>query len=361
MLSYCTNVHPAEDLDGVRAQLAEHAAPIRKKLDVDVLGVGLWLAADVAEQLSADPGAVRGLKSELDGLGLAAVTFNAFPHRGFHDPVVKHRVYEPRWTEPQRLHHTLRCAEILAALLPEGGRGSISTLPLGWRTPWTTRDEDAARRNLDRAAAGLRELEDRTGRRVRLAVEPEPGCRLDTVADALAWLPGCDTDYIGLCLDTCHLAVSFADPAATVRAITGSGVDVVKVQASAALHVDDPAAARGELARYAEPRYLHQVRERTAEGVRCCDDLPQAFDELPGTGPWRVHFHVPVHWAAEGPVRPTTDVLRDALAALADPLPDVEVETYTWNVLPEPPEDLADGIAAELRFTRRLLDERSTR
>lgn len=361
MLSYCTNVHPAEDLDGVRAQLAEHAAPVRTRLGVDTLGVGLWLAADVAEQLSADAGAMRGLKSELDRHGLAAVTLNAFPQRGFHAPVVKHRVYEPRWTDPQRVHYTLRCAEILAELLPEGGRGSISTLPLGWRTPWTARDEDAARRHLDLVAAELRLLEDRTGRRVRLAVEPEPGCLLDSVADALAWLPGCDTDRIGLCLDTCHLAVSFAEPAATVRAIADSGVDVVKVQASAALHVDDPVAAHDELARYAEPRYLHQVRERTGDGIRSCDDLPQAFGELPGTGPWRVHFHVPVHWAAEGPVRPTTDVLRDALAALPEPLPDIEVETYTWTVLPEPPEDLADGIAAELAFTQRLLDERRTR
>ncbi|GAA3359679.1 metabolite traffic protein EboE [Saccharopolyspora gregorii] len=358
MLSYCTNVHPAEDLDGVRAQLAEHAEPVREALGADVLGVGLWLAADLAERLAADPAALGALRSELDGRGLAVRTLNAFPHRGFHQPVVKHRVYEPSWTTPERLRYTLHCADVLAALLPEGGRGSISTLPLGWRTPWTGHDEDAARRNLNRAARGLSRLAERTGRRIRLAVEPEPGCRLDTVADALAWLPGCDTDHIGLCLDTCHLAVSFADPAETVRAIAAGGVDVVKVQASAALHVEDPAAARAELARYAEPRYLHQVRERGPDGIRRCDDLPRAFDELPGDGPWRVHFHVPVHWRSDGPVRPTTGVLRDVLTALPGPLPDVEVETYTWTVLPEPPTDLAAGIAAELAFTQRLIDDR---
>ncbi|WP_243794738.1 metabolite traffic protein EboE [Saccharopolyspora gloriosae] len=361
MLSYCTNVHPAENLDGVCAQLAGHAASVRERLGIDTLGVGLWLAADLAERLAADAEALRRLKSELDRHGLVTVTLNAFPYRGFHDPVVKHRVYEPRWTSPQRVHYTLRCAEVLAGLLPEGGRGSISTLPLGWRAPWSVRDESTARRHLDRVAAELRLLEQRTGRKVRLAVEPEPGCLLDTVADALSWLPGCDTDYIGLCLDTCHLAVSFADPAATVRTIAASGVDIVKVQASAALHADDPGAVRDELARYAEPRYLHQVREHCSDGIRSCDDLPRAFDELPGVGPWRVHFHVPVHWATEGPVRPTTGVLRETLAALADPLPDIEVETYTWTVLPEPPESLADGIAAELSFTQRLLDERGTR
>ncbi|MCI2416913.1 metabolite traffic protein EboE [Saccharopolyspora sp. K220] len=356
MLSYCTNVHPAEDLAGVCAQLARYAAPARVELGVDTLGVGLWLAADLAEQLATDHAALRRLRSELDAHGLAAVTLNAFPYRGFHDPVVKHRVYEPRWTEPDRLRYTLHCAEVLAELLPEGGRGSISTLPLGWREPWSAHDEAAARRHLDEAAAQLRTLAGRTGRRIRLAIEPEPGCLLDNVADALGWLPGCDTDHIGLCLDTCHLAVSFADPTATVRAIADSGIDIVKVQASAALHVDDPVAARAELARYAEPRYLHQVRERAADGIRSADDLPQAFDQLPGTGPWRVHFHVPVHWAADSALRPTTDVLRDVVAALLDPRPDIEVETYTWNVLPEQPDDLADGIAAELAFTQRLLD-----
>ena len=135
--SYCTNVHPAEDLDGVLAQLAEHAEPVRERLGAEVLGVGLWLAADLAEHLAADAAARAALKSELDGRGLAVRTLNAFPHRGFHRPVVKHRVYEPTWAEPERLRYTLHCAEVLAALLPEGGRGGISTLPLGWRTPWT--------------------------------------------------------------------------------------------------------------------------------------------------------------------------------------------------------------------------------
>lgn len=361
MLSYCTNVHPAEDLAGVRAQLARYAAPARDELGLDVLGVGLWLAADLAEQLATDPAALEVLKSELDARGLAAVTLNAFPYRGFHDPVVKHRVYQPRWTEPDRLRYTLHCADVLAALLPEGGRGSISTLPLGWRQPWSARDDAAARRHLDEAAAQLRTLQERTGRVIRLAVEPEPGCLLDSVADALEWLPGCDTDHIGLCLDTCHLAVSFADPAATMRAIADSGVAVVKVQASAALHIDDPVGAREELARYAEPRYLHQVRERTPDGVLSCDDLPQAFEQLPGTGPWRVHFHVPLHWSTGAALRPTTDVLREVLGALPDPRPDIEVETYTWSVLPEQPVDLAAGIAAELSFTQRLLNAAEVR
>ncbi|MFC7339845.1 metabolite traffic protein EboE [Saccharopolyspora griseoalba] len=360
MLCYCTNVHPAEDLDGVCAQLTEHAASVRARLGADELGVGLWLAADLVAQLCADPAALGRLRLTLDDNGLVVETLNAFPYRGFHDAVVKRRVYQPRWCDPERLRYTAQCAEVLAALLPEGVDGSISTLPLGWREPWTRDDEAAARHNLDRLATALSELELRTGRRVRAAVEPEPGCLLDDVDDALRWLRGTDGTYLGLCLDTCHLAVSFADPAAAVRDIEAAGVDVVKVQASAALHADDPAAARAELARYAEPRYLHQVRELAADGVLRCDDLDEAFRRLPAAGPWRVHFHVPLHWTGTA-LRPTTDVLRRTLQALPDPLPTVEVETYTWSVLADPPDDLAAGIAAELDFTRELLDQRSAR
>ncbi|WP_345361697.1 metabolite traffic protein EboE [Saccharopolyspora cebuensis] len=358
MLSYCTNVHPAEDLDGVCAQLARYAGPVRAALGEQEIGAGLWLAADLAARLVAVPAALHRLKSEVADRGLRVVTLNAFPHHGFHDPVVKHRVYRPSWADPERLRYTLDCAEVLAALLPDGGSGSISTLPLGWREPWGAAEEGVARRRFDELAAGLRALEERTGKRIRVGIEPEPGCLLDTAADAVAWLRGCDPSYLGLCLDTCHLAVSFADPVGTVREIRAAGLEVVKVQASAALHVDDPVAARAELARYAEPRYLHQVRERAPEGVRACDDLPEAWDELPGGGPWRVHFHVPLHWRATGALRPTTDVLRAALGALPDPLPPIEVETYTWSVLPDPPDDLVDGIAAELAFTRELLDAR---
>ncbi|CAM02275.1 xylose isomerase-like TIM barrel protein [Saccharopolyspora erythraea NRRL 2338] len=361
MISYCTNVHPAEDLDGIRAQLARYAEPVRRRLGAGTLGVGLWLAAEVAAHLARDQAELARLRAELDDRGLAVRTLNAFPYRGFHDPVVKHRVYRPRWTEAGRLAYTLDCAEVLAGLLPDGAGGSISTLPLGWREPWSDTDDTAARHHLDRLATGLRRLEQRSGRRVRVAVEPEPGCVLDTVADALGWLKGTDPDYLGLCLDTCHLAVSFADAAETVRAIRAASVDIVKIQASAALHVDDPGdrQVRAELARYAEPRYLHQVRERAADGaLTAADDLPEALAELPGDGPWRVHFHVPVHWEARGALRPTTDVLRTVLAEVEGPLPHVEVETYTWTVLPGPPADLAEGIAAELAFTQDLIDQR---
>ena len=144
-LAYGTNVHPAEDLPGILGQLDRFAVPVRAQLDTDVLGLGLWLAAPVATELAADPAARRTLRAELTHRGLEVVTLNGFPYQAFHAPVVKHAVYRPDWADPARLRYTLDLALVLADLLPDGAeRGSISTLPFGWRTDWTgERDEIA--------------------------------------------------------------------------------------------------------------------------------------------------------------------------------------------------------------------------
>ena len=53
LLSYCTNVHPSEDLDGVIDQLARYAGPVREAAGLDTLGVGLWLPAELAHRLDS--------------------------------------------------------------------------------------------------------------------------------------------------------------------------------------------------------------------------------------------------------------------------------------------------------------------
>ncbi|MPY99255.1 MAG: metabolite traffic protein EboE [Actinophytocola sp.] len=382
MLSYCTNVHPAENLDGILAQFDTYAVPVRTALGWDRLGVGLWLPAKVAAGLAADAASRRKLVTELTARGLAVETLNAFPYRDFHGAVVKHGVYQPRWSHADRLRYTLDCVTVLADLLPpDASHGSISTLPLGWRTPWGPADDLRARAAFEEVTQALRTTYDQRGKPIKLAVEPEPGCVLDTVDDAVGWLSGqVDPAFVGLCLDTCHLAVSFADPAAAVSRIYRSGLSVVKIQASAALHVQRPDSerARAALARFAEPRYLHQVRERSPTGqVLAADDLPQGLTDLPADGPWRVHFHVPLHWGStSGPdalghgLTGTSNVVSDCLTAVArevrspQDFPHIEVETYTWNVLPRDGarrerHELITGIAEELRWTRDRLTEQS--
>jgi sugar phosphate isomerase/epimerase len=376
-LAYCTNVHPAETVDGLLAQLRSYAAGVRTSLGADLLGVGLWLPAPAARDLAHDATALQEFRGSLADLGLEVVTLNAFPYAGFHDEVVKGAVYHPDWSEAARLDYTVDCATVLARLLPDdAAQGSISTVPLGWRSPWFADRAAAARRRLGELADALGKISAEAGRPIRVGLEPEPGCVIDSTQDAVDRLAGVvDTDSIGVCLDTCHLATGFEEGAAAVRRVTEAGLPVVKAQASAALHAEDPSSpeVRAALAAYAEDRFLHQVREprgsRAGARIEGRDDLPAALGgrrPLPGRNPWRVHFHVPVHAELAAPLRSTSDHLDASLGALVGgdhPVTaHLEVETYTWSVLPEGsrPTDtdgLVAGIAAEVAWVRdRLLE-----
>ncbi|WP_409234326.1 metabolite traffic protein EboE [Streptomyces sp. PA5.6] len=370
-LAYCTNVHPAETLDGVLAQLRDHCEPVRRKLGRDRIGIGLWLAKDAAHSLVTDPAALRGLRTELDRRGLEVVTLNGFPYEGFGAEQVKYRVYKPDWTDPERLSHTTELARLLAALLPDDvTEGTISTLPLAWRTPFDTPRAEAARTALTVLAQRLDALTELTGRSIRIGLEPEPGCTVETTADAIAPLTAVGHDRIGVCVDTCHLATSFEDPRTALDALGAAGIPVVKSQLSAALHAEHPHLpdVREALAAFDEPRFLHQTRTLTGAGLRGTDDLGEALatDALPDTAPWRAHFHVPLHAAPAAPLTSTLPVLQDVLTRLVGgsaPLTrHLEVETYTWQALPPALRprgrpQLAEGIAAELSLARDLLTD----
>ncbi|MGY1501091.1 metabolite traffic protein EboE [Streptomyces sp. QTS52] len=364
-LAYCSNVHQAEDLAGVIAQLGAHAEPVRQRLGVGRLGIGLWLARTAVTELAADEEALTTLKRELAARGLETVTLNAFPYEGFHREVVKKDVYLPDWADPARLDYTLDCARVLAALLPDDARrGSVSTLPLAWRTPWPTERADTARRALDQLASGLAELESDTGRRIRVGFEPEPGCVVETTTQAVREFADVDRDYLGVCLDACHLAVQFEEPGEALGRLADAGLPVVKLQASCAVEAPDPTdpRARTALRELAERRFLHQTRTVNDDGtVVGVDDLPDALDGdgLPAVGvdsPWRTHFHAPLHAEPEPPLRTTADQLTTVLTGLlggpSAVCDHIEVETYTWSVLPRPPADLAAGVAAELTWAR---------
>ncbi|MFE6093086.1 metabolite traffic protein EboE [Streptomyces massasporeus] len=370
-LAYCTNVHPAETLDGVLAQLRDHCEPVRRRLGRDRLGIGLWLAKDAAHALVTDPAALRGLRTELDRRGLEVVTLNGFPYEGFGAEEVKYRVYKPDWADPERLDHTTALARVLAGLLPDDVTdGTISTLPLAWRTAYDDERAQTARTALRTLAERLDALEELTGRSIRVGLEPEPGCVVETTHDAIAPLTAIGHDRIGICVDTCHLATSFEDPHTALAALTAAGVPVVKSQLSAALHAEHPhrPEVREALAAFAEPRFLHQTRTSTAAGLRATDDLDEALagHALPDASPWRSHFHVPLHAAPTAPLTSTLPVLKTALTRLVGgPAPltrHLEVETYTWQALP--PElrpkgrtQLAEGIAVELTLARDLLTD----
>lgn len=357
--------------------------------------LGLWFPASFIEEMRQDPRAARErLGSLLAAQGLTAFTCNAFPYGNFHEPVVKAKVYLPDWTTPERLAYTAACARLLASLLPAGSDGSVSTLPLGWRAGWTPERARAAAANLCAFAREARGLEEVDGRAIRLGLEPEPGCALETAPQVIAFWNGTLRPearraglreeelarYLGVCYDTCHQAVQFEDPVEVLDALAAEGVPIAKMQLSSALEFrpDPDRGTAGLRRRFAEPRFLHQTRIRTPAGVAAFDDLPDALAEgarareTAGGGegdfsgvdlwahPWRVHFHLPIDsdrmLDADAIGTTRADMLRAYHHALARKLcRHFEVETYTWSVLPEahrPADDgaLAACLARELEY-----------
>ncbi len=355
-LGYCYNVLPGETVAALIDQIARICEPVRARLGVARLGVGLWIARGAAAELRASADALASLREALDEAGLYCFTLNGFPYGGFHAPRVKERVFEPSWASGARVDYTIDLAEILAALLPDDvAVGSISTVPLG---PATV-DPDAARRGLARAAAAFAAITARTGKRIELAVEPEPGAGFERVDALVDYLRAPDTGAVGVCLDCCHAAVVGEDPAEAFAAMNRHGIRCAKIQISSALVVPRPDLDIGRVGAFDEPRFLHQVRSERGGAM----DIPEAMMLLDRDVPWRIHFHVPVHDADLGELATTRDEIAPVLAAaLAAPgeLPHLEVETYTWSILPDgrrPADDagLVDGIARGLAWTLALL------
>ncbi len=378
-LSYCTNVHPGRSIADVETGLDHFTIPIKAGYGDD-LAAGLWLAAPVIRELESTPDAVTRFADGLAKRGLSCYTLNAFPYGDFHSARVKEKVYLPDWTQPNRLDYTLACARVLAAFLPGGGEGSISTVPLGFKPFEHPADfADRCADQLIDLARGLDRLHAQTGRLIRLAIEPEPFCVIETTDETLRFFARLREraaearaleivqTYLGVCYDVCHQAVEFEDVAASIRSMTAAGIRINKVHITCAIELDHPGAnaeARQVLARYVESRYLHQTFARTAAGAIVRQvDLDQPLTAAPPADfrdatMWRVHFHVPVDAEHLGPLGTTRGELKKALAVIPelDYAPHLEVETYTWEVLPGGgTPNIVDGFTRELLATRKLL------
>jgi sugar phosphate isomerase/epimerase len=352
-LCYSMNVHPGEGLTDVLQALEGTVAPLKARLGVaGAFAVGLRLAARAAQEVE---GRGEEVKAALMRLGLVPVTVNAFPYGDFHGERVKEDVYRPDWTEARRAIYTLRAAVVLAAFAPRGFEGSVSTVPLSYKA-WRPSMNAVTGRVLDMISA-LQGVERKSGVRVRLALEPEPFCVLETAAETVAYwrdhlMPACRAKfgrgaedlaraYLGVCLDTCHHAVRWEKSAEAIDLYREAEIPIAKIQLSSALEA--PSAA--ELRPFAEPRYLHQVVSQSGEA------RPDLGTDGP-RGPLRCHFHVPVHKEEVAGVRTTradmAEALRRALATGATNT--LEIETYTWDVLPLRGGALLDSLEAEYRY-----------
>jgi sugar phosphate isomerase/epimerase len=394
-LTYCTNIHPGEQWEQVRQNLRQHVAAVKARVCPDgPFGVGLWLSAAAARSLQ-EPAAFAELEQLLHAEGLYVFTLNGFPYGAFHGGAIKTRVYEPDWRDPKRLEYSNALATLLSGLLPAGVSGSISTLPGGYKPNIRTlADEQAIADNLLRHVAHLHRIFERTGKSIALALEPEPCCYIETIDEAIAFFDNhlrssralsqlqalCGATaadpsellarHIGLCLDTCHAAVEYEQPAELAAKLRAAAIPIVKIQLSSGLrlpHADER--TRAALTPYLDEVYLHQVVERSGGQLTRHLDLPDALSARAASGPdrtpaapeWRVHFHVPIFIDTLRDFETTQPFLREILAMQrAQPLSaHLEVETYMWDVLPAEARqlDLPSAIARELHFCLRELGQ----
>lgn len=389
LVGYCTNVHAGMSLGEVKTNLEKYAIAVRDAVasDEGELGIGLWLSFEATEELVATQAKID-FRDWLAERRLAPYTFNGFPFGNFHQNVVKRAVYEPTWADPQRLEYTRRLADIQAILFA-GDRSTISTLPLGWPFPQNRTDEfkTACAQNLTELTKHLVQIYERTGKRIVVCLEPEPGCLFDTAVGLVDYfdnylfanrdvaLEANIRNHVGVCHDICHSAVMFESQDSALSTYVKAGIEVAKVQVSSAIEADfrqletqQRTELLERLQQFAEPRYLHQTSVKTfdeapgdvgvedAGTIEFFEDLPDAI-QAAGSDPrglWRVHFHVPIFQQQYGLIGSTQSDIHLFLNSMnrLELKPDLEIETYAWNVLPQKlhEESLAQSLMREIKW-----------
>ncbi|WP_413160920.1 metabolite traffic protein EboE [Capilliphycus salinus ALCB114379] len=370
-LTYCTNIHPGESWPEVFSNLKEYLPALKNRLNAEKFGIGLRLSHQATTQLNSSE--MGEFKAWLAEHNLYVFTLNGFPYGGFHNEVVKDKVYAPDWTTPQRTNYTKKLAHILAKLLPERVKGSISTLPLSYK-PWFNSSSDftgafkQSTINLIEVVIELVHLHQTTGKFIHIDLEPEPNGLIENSAEVIDffqnWLLPVGGEYlvnklsislaaaqtllrehIQICYDTCHFSVVYDNPVQVFRQFKEAGISIGKIQISAAIKNQLPVEQSqrdnlGEyLQKFAESTYLHQVVACYPDGsLQSYIDLSQALQELKETAAkeWRTHFHIPIFNQTYGILQSTQDDILTVLELLKDyPCEHLEIETYTFQVLPD--------------------------
>lgn len=388
-LSYCSNIHPGESWAATFENLKLFIPDVRNQLGVSgPFGIGLRLSNE-ASLILEKPEELSEFQSWLKAENAYVFTLNGFPYGDFHRQVVKEKVHFPDWTTDDRKNYTIRSFRILAELLPEGIDGGISTSPISYRHWFETESKRTlalgmATKNLLDIVLELAAIEKETGKFLHLDIEPEPDGILEN-SDEMIWL---FTDWllpmgvpilvdrlgisvaeasqlikrhIQVCYDVCHFAIVYEDPEVTFAKFVAQGIQIGKIQISAALKILIPEspAERIEILQklqpFVESTYLHQVvgLDKNQE-LTSYSDLPIAIEKLAETNDleWRIHFHVPVFLENYGALFSTQSAIKLVLnQILNNPVitNHLEVETYTWEVLPENTKlSLAESISREL-------------
>jgi hypothetical protein len=379
-LAYCTNIHRGETWAETFESLKNHALAVREKVCPHALfAIGLRLSNQAATELS-ERKALLEFQKWLEKNSCYIFTINGFPYGQFHGARVKEQVYAPDWTSPARLAYTNLLFDLLAQLLPAGIEGSVSTLPGSFKEFIPNREQEKLiRENLFRCVEHISRLAEKSKRQLHLGLEPEPLCLLENSAETIQFFqqfrddhkndPRLD-EFLGVNYDCCHFAIEFEEPKNAFAAFQKAGIKISKIHLSSALKTKATKEARENLKKFADDVYLHQVVARNANGrLTFFRDLPDALNLQPSTfnlqpsEEWRIHFHVPLHAPAVLPFENTNDHLLGVLDLLAkNPkiCSHLEMETYTWEILP--PElksrSVVDQLAAEYDWTLAQLKRR---
>ncbi len=354
-ITYCTNIHPAESWQEIFSAVRRHAPTVKRRVSPDApFPIGLRLSGRAAREISPEEAAEFHRWCRRQGFYVASI--NGFPYGTFHHAPVKQAVYLPDWRFPERLDYTKQLAELLSLWLPEGMTGSISTVPVGFRSCIDREDLPTVHRHIRSALDFLDRLAQDTGKEILLCMEPEPGCVLETTPDVVEFfarldLPQTLRDRLAVCYDCCHQALQFESPAQSLHLLARNDIRIGHVQVSSALRLLD--SQIGSLQRFQESCYLHQTVGRKADGsLLRYDDLNLAIAAAPADVlEWRVHFHVPVFIETTGECDSTRFFLQEILPLFPARLL-LEVETYTWTILP--PElqggSVTDCLAREIQW-----------
>lgn len=395
LLTYCTNIHPGETWAETFDNLKKYIPKIKAEISQNALfGIGLRLSDEASRSLEESSN-LADFKSWLNENHCYVFTLNGFPFGGFHHQSVKDQVHQPDWTTQARLDYILRLFKILSALLPAGVDGGISTSPLSYKYWEAARNNNSevlqkATLHIIKVAERLHRIHQDTGQILHLDIEPEPDGLLENTSEVINWykewlIPKgtaylkqridfsddeaetCLKRYIRVCYDVCHFAVGYEKPEEVFSLLKSEGIQIGKIQISAALKADLPEnieqrnTVRDALAPFGESTYLHQVVERDSRGnLTHYPDLPQALESFdnPAAKEWRIHFHVPVFLACYGYLESTQKDILEVLAYLKkEKVTDhLEVETYTWEVLPNDIQlELIDSIVRELQWVQKNL------
>jgi hypothetical protein len=391
-LTYSTLVHPGDTWDEMRASIEEYLPKVKRRFCPDApMGVSLRLSGASVDRLRDDAAERFRVREFLDGHDLYVYTINAFPYGPFKGTRVKEQVYEPDWSTELRTRYTMDIADILVDITPDSVAPSIQTAPLAFRANVVDAAYvDKFTDNVLRVVAHLMTLEQQTGRRIKLALEPEPACYLETIPETVDWFttriygrPAAERvgrlsgqalaevfgglrRHLGVVFDICHQSVQFEDITHDLDLLVDAGIPIYKLQEAAALQVADvnPETVE-ELRRYTGTIYLSQTTELKDGKLRRFLNLEDAIaawaaEDQPAPREWRTHFHVPVFLQDLGPFQTTRAGIDAALAFHArTPLSShLEIETYTWDVLP--PElktaDITEYVVRELEYVRDELE-----